>query len=264
MMALAVAITWGLASDTHPTEAVTSKIVVTRSATSPNTAETSIVMPKNGSEIDLYVWAVNINNATGASAFDVRIKFDPALGDVTFLEWYGPGWPSNYPCQPANTNTCWIGSSGRSPSCLGAVGPTAIIPDGEAYASCSSFLPPPPYGATGTGKLAHFRFKPGPSIMNGVLDLTDSFLVDTPPNIVDYREITPIEKPYVYVTLSKCPDFDQNGDIDLFNDIFGVAFRFGQITGDPGWDSKYDLDDNGNIDLFFDIFNTALQFGGHC
>jgi hypothetical protein len=256
--ALAVA-AWALADDARPIEANHTKIIVSKSPTNP-TEETLLVAPRNGDPIDLYVWAVNVHNSTGASAFDVRFSHDPALGDITFLEWYGSGF---YSCSPANTNTCWIGSSGRSPSCLGAIGPTAILDDGEAYASCSSFQPPPPYGAVGTGKLAHIQFTPSQSVMSGAIDMSASFLVDTPFDIEDYQTI-PATTPYLYVTLTKCADFDLNGDIDLFNDILGVAMRFGQNVGDPGWESKYVLDDSGNIDLFFDIINTALQFGGHC
>lgn len=262
LLVLAVVIgvaAWGIASDAQPTEANHTKIILSRSSTSP-TAETSLILPKNGAAVDLYIWAVNVHTGNGASAYDVRFEFNPAMGSITFLEFYGP---PNYSCSPTNTNTCWIGSTGRSPSCLGAIGPNGGVALGQAYASCNSFLPPPPYGATGTGKLAHIKFKPGNQLMEGVLDLTDSFLVSTPPNPADQVPLIST-KPYIYTTVTKCADFDGNGEIDLFTDIFGVAERFGWTSSTPGWEWKYDLDDSGNIDLFVDIFNTAFQFGGHC
>ncbi|MEE8385186.1 MAG: flexitail domain-containing putative surface protein, partial [Dehalococcoidia bacterium] len=65
--------------------------------------------------------------------------------------------------------------------------------------------------------------------------------------------------------------------VDLFNDIFGVAFAFGQGKGDPLYTEA--LDRGGNlvgsnvwnqdqadktIDLFNDIFGVAFQFGHTC
>ena len=81
--------------------------------------------------------------------------------------------------------------------------------------------------------------------------------------------------------------YDTNGDkdIDLFNDIFGVAFAFGTEPGDAGYDAALDRappptaleepDPNrrelwdlgppdGAIDLFNDIFGVAFQFGHRC
>ncbi|MDP3704226.1 MAG: hypothetical protein Q8R78_07555 [Candidatus Omnitrophota bacterium] len=68
------------------------------------------------------------------------------------------------------------------------------------------------------------------------------------------------------------PDITDNGTVDLFQDIFGVASRFGAQQGvdlcDPDpvtdtdcYDPKADLDANGLIDLFNDIFGVALAFG---
>jgi hypothetical protein len=242
-------VVWGLGSDAPPAGASHTKIVLSKSATSP-IAETSLILPKNGSPVDFYVWAVNVHNSTGASAFDIRFEFDPALLDITFLEWYDS----------------WISNNGyRSPACIGGIGPNAVLglSDGQAYAHCSTFNIPPPYGATGTGLVAHVRIKPGNQLMFSGIDMTESFLVDTPPNPDDEMPI-PAAVPYVYMTISKCADFDLNGEIDLFNDIFGVANRFGMEVGNPQWEAKYDLDDSGNIDLFNDIFNSAYQFGGSC
>ena len=246
-MALLLAVAaWALADDARPADANHTKIIFSRSNVSP-IQDASMILPMNGSLQDYYVWAVNVHNSTGVSAFDVRFSFDPDLLDVLLLE-------------PV---TAWLGSTDRSPACVWAVGPEGELADGEAYVSCSTFSIPPPYGPGGTGVIAHLRMRGGPQIMSGGIDMLDSFLIDTPADPLDQQEI-PAAAPYVYITVGKCPDFDLNGTIDLFNDIFGVAFHFGQFAGDPGWDPIYDLDDNGNIDLFTDIFNTAFQFGGSC
>jgi len=76
-----------------------------------------------------------------------------------------------------------------------------------------------------------------------------------------------------------------NGVIDLFGDIFGVAYLFGYETGDPGYDPSFDRSappteaeepdpskrepwdmgaPDGTIDLFIDIFGVAYQFGHAC
>ena len=256
ILAVSIAVVaWALADDARPVDASHTKIILSRSSTSPN-ALTSLLLPKNGTPQDFYVWAVNVHNSTGASAFDVRFQFNPAMGSITFLEWYGPP-------QYAAGST-WLGSTGRSPSCLGAIGPNAGLELGQAYTQCNTFLTPPPYGATGTGLLAHIRLQPGSQLMSGSqLDMRASFLVDTPPNPADQQPIA-ATAPLIYVTISKCADFDLNGTIDLLNDIFAIALRFGQSQGQAGWNSIYDMDDNGTIDLLNDIFNAAFQFGGSC
>lgn len=242
-------VAWSLAGDARPVSANHTKILLSRSPTSA-TAETTLLLPRNGTPQEFYIWVSNVHNATGASAFDVRLTFNYDKVRVSLLEWY----------------TQWISSTGRSPVCLGAIGPnaTAAVAAGQAYASCNTVQPPPPYGALGTGKLVKIRLAPQSQLGTSVLSLANSFLVDTPPNPADQRKIAPVAIQNVTIIISKCADFDLNGTIDLFNDIFGVAGRFGMHTGQPGWDSKYDLDDNGSIDLFNDIFNAAYQFGGHC
>ncbi|MEX2157991.1 MAG: hypothetical protein WEB04_01160 [Dehalococcoidia bacterium] len=60
-------------------------------------------------------------------------------------------------------------------------------------------------------------------------------------------------------SFSSCADYDGNGVVDLFNDIFYVAFSFGMIDGTA------DLDNSGGVvDLFNDIFIAAPQFGSGC
>jgi len=246
-MALLLAVAaWALAGDARPADANHTKIIFSRSSISP-TQEPNLILPMNGSLQDYYIWAVNVHNSTGVAAFDVRFEFDPDLLDFLLVE-------------PV---TAWLTSTNRSPACVWAIGPGGELQDGQAYVSCSTFTIPPPYGPSGTGVLAHVRMRGGPQIMSDVLHLSSSFLIDTPPNPAD-QQVIPASVPDVYITVGKCPDFDLNGTIDLFNDIFGVAFHFGLNAGDPGWDSIFDLDDNGSIDLFNDIFNAAFQFGGSC
>ncbi|MDP3703837.1 MAG: FG-GAP-like repeat-containing protein, partial [Candidatus Omnitrophota bacterium] len=73
------------------------------------------------------------------------------------------------------------------------------------------------------------------------------------------------------------PDVTDDGEVSLFNDIFGVAARFG-ATADPNdpayrpcnpdpvtdlscYDPRADLNGDGNINLFNDIFGVAAGFG---
>jgi len=87
--------------------------------------------------------------------------------------------------------------------------------------------------------------------------------------------------------LSPWDFYDTNGDraIDLFGDIFSVAYAFGLQSGDPGYDQSLDRTaplsaaqepdptkredwdlgpPDGSIDLFTDIFGVAYQFGHTC
>jgi hypothetical protein len=72
-------------------------------------------------------------------------------------------------------------------------------------------------------------------------------------------------------------DTDGNKQIDLFYDIFGVAYAYGTHTGEPGYSTALDRSaqppgafvwemgpPNGTIDLFTDIFGVAYQYGHHC
>lgn len=63
-----------------------------------------------------------------------------------------------------------------------------------------------------------------------------------------------------------CPDIDGTGDVDLFEDIFGVANVFGLGPGDAGYHVLYDVAPpvNQAIDLFEDIFGVAGRFGEVC
>jgi hypothetical protein len=65
--------------------------------------------------------------------------------------------------------------------------------------------------------------------------------------------------------LLTCPDFSGDGTVDLFNDIFGVAFKFGSVPGDGTYHPLYDFGGaDGVIDLFNDIFAVAFRFGDTC
>ncbi|MDZ4279106.1 MAG: flexitail domain-containing putative surface protein, partial [Dehalococcoidia bacterium] len=80
-------------------------------------------------------------------------------------------------------------------------------------------------------------------------------------------------------------DIDGNRTVDLFGDIFGVAFAFGQELGGPDYSPEKDRSlpptakvepdpakrqpwdmrvPDGVIDLFVDVFGVALQFGHEC
>jgi len=65
--------------------------------------------------------------------------------------------------------------------------------------------------------------------------------------------------------LLSCPTVSGGGQVDLFNDIFGVAFKFGTTPGDGSYSLIYDVGlGDGEIDLFNDIFGVALRYGEVC
>lgn len=71
--------------------------------------------------------------------------------------------------------------------------------------------------------------------------------------------------------LLSCPDVGGDGTVDLFNDIFGVAFKFGTDAdavgpGEPdGYHVLYDVGvADGTIDLLNDIFGVAFSFSEAC
>ena len=71
--------------------------------------------------------------------------------------------------------------------------------------------------------------------------------------------------------LLSCPTVSGAGQVDLFGDIFAVAFLFGADADDTGagepdgYHVLYDVGDaNGQIDLFSDIFGVAFNFGVTC
>jgi len=65
--------------------------------------------------------------------------------------------------------------------------------------------------------------------------------------------------------LLSCPTVSGGGQVDLFGDIFGVAFRFGTTPGDGSYALIYDVGlADGEINLFDDIFGVALRFGEVC
>jgi hypothetical protein len=72
-------------------------------------------------------------------------------------------------------------------------------------------------------------------------------------------------------------DVTGDGTVDLFNDIFAVAFLFGTAPPGPPYDASFDRSapksgmdpwdmegPDGVIDLFNDIFGVAFQFGNTC
>jgi len=67
------------------------------------------------------------------------------------------------------------------------------------------------------------------------------------------------------VPVLSCPDFSGDGTVDLLNDIFGVAFKFGTSSGSSEYLLLYDAGlADGTIDLLNDIFGVALRFGEEC
>ena len=65
--------------------------------------------------------------------------------------------------------------------------------------------------------------------------------------------------------LLSCPDFSADGQVDLLNDVFAIAFLFDSTAGDGDYHVLYDAGlADGHIDLVNDIFEVALRFGEFC
>ena len=54
------------------------------------------------------------------------------------------------------------------------------------------------------------------------------------------------------------PDINNDGHVDLMNDLFGVAFQFGRVS------PRHDMNADGMVDLMNDIFTIAWVFGHDC
>jgi hypothetical protein len=230
------------------------EIVLSRSSTQANTLA-SVVLVNNG-EIGgqnpctenppdpttecLWVWAKNVDNTTGASAFEIDFTFNSTLARVhSFIDF-----------------TTWLASTGRSISCLDQeVEEDPQTGYGHGTATCNSLLPPPPYGATGTGVLAYIALESrGPQVGQFTLDLSNGTqLVDTPPNPDNAVAIPAIVRS-INVVVAKCADFTGDGTIRV-NDVLAVLGMYQTPAGD--------LDGSGNT-LINDILIAIAQYFADC
>ena len=211
--------------------------------------------------VEVYVWVVDVNDLSGASAYNLELYFDGTDFAMTSFE----GDPT------------WLSSNGRAGACSPPATIESLSPDpgDHAYLGCVTIGAAPPFGPTGDGLLAKMVLQPKGELGQATtLDLSASdnggnFLLNTPANPNDCFPIQPecfipatlLNSTVVFI---KCADNNGDGVTDLANDILGVILRYQMTDSDSGWDPGYDLDDNAIIDLSNDILGTILQYQRPC
>lgn len=234
----------GVGQESQPASASHTQVLLSYSNVSPIFAPTIVVTP-DGLPRDVYAWAVNVDNATGASAYHLEIGFDSSVFTATSIEAPLP---------------LWLGSGARSASC-----PSPTIETDRAYIDCVTVGQVPPYGVTGTGLIGKLTIQPGSVAGFSALDLTGTTLVNTPlnPDDIALIPVTLLSSNVVYI---ECADVNGDGIVDLLNDILGIIQRY-QWTpqNHPNdWDPVYDINNDGVIDLLNDILGAVMQYQLPC
>lgn len=68
----------------------------------------------------------------------------------------------------------------------------------------------------------------------------------------------------VKMRLMMCPDLNRDHVISLFDDVMGTAFFIGKDEGHPDWNSLADHNQDGQVDLFHDLFPAMFRYGLEC
>jgi hypothetical protein len=253
-----------LTGDYHPAGATSTEIVPSVSDTSATWmpfivlvkgASAGGISPCDPAEADartgcLYVWAKNVDNSTGASAFQVKATYDSNMIKVDNIAHM----------------TTWLGSTGRSVAC-GTNEVTEDLQTGSGFAltACNTLLPPPPYGpncANGncTGQLALIAFRSKSTIGSTTLDFSQSFLVDTPSNPSNQQQI-PATVHSVNITVAPCADFTGDGGVPdgqvLIEDIVHVVDKYFSTDGPS------DLNGDGQV-LIDDVVIAVQEYFAFC
>jgi hypothetical protein len=196
----------------------------------------------------LYVWAKHIDNATGASAFEVKVTYNASLVHVDNI-----GYSQN-----------WLASTGRSVFC----GQPTITEDlgtgaGEAVVSCNTLLAPPPYGPNCpshcNGQIAFLAFESrGTGVGTTTLNFSQSVVLDTPPAGGTAIAI-PATVRSVNISVAKCADYTGSGGAPdgtiRVNDILYVVNKY--FTPDA------DLDGDG-MTRVSDILIAVQEYFADC
>lgn len=227
---------------TTSVSASTTQIVLSESSFAPIPSST-IILYEGGAPTPIYVWAKDVDNPTGASAFQVNITYNGAVVDVVSL----------------TGSSTWLGSSGRSASCP----VPGEFDEEQARVGCVTVGGVPPYGATGTGLLAQMDIQAAAGSGGTSLNASTSYLVDTPLN-PDDTDIIPLTINSPTVAILPCADFSGDSYVSLTADILPVVLRWQMTSSDPEWDPIFDLNGNGSIDLTGDILGTILQYQRVC
>lgn len=217
-----------LARDSRPASASHTEILPSLSGTSATTVG-SIVLVKGGQYASntpcnpgdndpttacIHVWAKNVDNTTGASAFQVGFTYPDNALTVSAV-------------QPKVT---WLGSTGRSVACA-----SPFYGPGEAKVSCNTLLAPPPYGpncANGhcTGELATIALESKDTVGIYTVDFSqEAYLVDTPPNPDNLAPIPATIRSF-RVAVAPCADFNGDGTVRVADILYVVSKYFTNDT----------------------------------
>ena len=237
---------WGLQHDARPANASHTEILVSDLYTSIHKVDSTVLMV-GGPTKYYYVWAKNVDNSTGASAFKVHVNYNSHIAALTTLL----------------PQTGWLASTGRSVSCQQTtINPNPQTGAGEGFVSCNTFLPPPPYGPKCpnqcNGWLGTIAISPMTTVGFTVFDLSLSQLVDTPPNPENQIEI-PATVSSLAVNVAPCADFPvpvKDGTVRV-SDILYIVQRYRST------DMTADMNADGQI-LVADILIAVREFFQNC
>jgi hypothetical protein len=261
LLAVGAVLTVVLGNDGREAGASHTEILASKSSTSPNWASSYVLVvggdgygssPCEDGESDpttgcLYVWAKNVDNSTGASAFHVEGLYDSSLVNMlTFAH-----------------STVWLGSTGRSVACASpSIQQDPLTGYGEADVNCNTLLPPPPLGpkcpSQCSGLLTYVAFESRDEIGTTVLNMAPgSLMLDTPADPDDATQIPALVRSTTIV-VAGCANFLPLGNPDqyvLVGDVLYVVNSYYTPIGD--------LDGDGNT-LVNDILIAVAQYYTAC
>jgi hypothetical protein len=249
-----VAAALAVARDAAPTSATNPEVLPSLSGSSPIYAASALLVrgghsagnvPCSPGDSDpttlcLHIWAKNINNSTGVSAFQVHYTY-----------------PADRLVVSATTaSTTWLSSTGRSVIC-----PAGTFSLGEGVLSCNTLLASP-YGPNCPqhcdGILVNIAVESqdvtGSATFTLVAGTNDTFLIDTP--FSGEPALIPITIRSINLYVAPCADFTGDGHVTV-GDILYVVSRF--HTSDPG----ADLDGSGLV-LVSDILIAIGEYSMFC
>jgi hypothetical protein len=250
---LVIAVVTGVTIGSERAAASHTKIVFSSSALSAD-QEAVIFLVEGGVPRTIYVWAVDADDPTGVSAFEVNVAYHPDI--VTVLD--------------ITEDATWLTSGARGQGSMLYCNPSFIEPmpgDGKrwrANASCITQDPATVPGVTGTGLLASITLQAAPGAAVGTytdvlgLDFTDgTFLVNTQVNPGPFR--IPAQLMDASVLIAPFADFNADCAVSL-TDVLLLINRFGESAGSPNWDPIYDLNGDNSIALI-DVLIIVGEFG---
>jgi len=227
---------FALARDHRPASASHTEIFASLSSTSA-TYTPSVILLKGGQyagntpcspgDTDpttacLHIWAKNVDDSTGASAFQVKVAFQGII------------------LSTASPKITWLGSTNRSVACL-----VPVYSPGEVVVSCNTLQAPPPYGPSCSnghcsGELATIALESQSTVGIYTINLSQgTYLVSTPPDPNNPPAI-PATVRSTNIIVAPCADFNGDGTIRV-NDILYVV---GKYSTD---DALADLNANGTV-----------------